>query len=204
MKKHAPTCCLSLFAVLLFTLTAAASWPDYFNRTAQESWSQAARVVRTLGLQQGQTVADIGAGGGYFSVLLARAVGPRGRVYAVDISPASIRYINQYAAAQKTPNVTAVLAAPDHPGLPDGSVDLVFIRNTYHHLGDRVAYCRRLQRSLKPGGRVAIIDFHPHVYPNHSTPEHIIYSEMAAAGYRRVARHPFLARQNFNVFVVGK
>ncbi len=115
MKKHTTTCFLSLFAVLLFSLTAAASWPAYFNRSAQEGWGQAARVVRTLGLRNGQTAADIGAGGGYFSVLLARAVGPGGRVYAVDISSASINHIRQYAAAQKTPNVTAVLAAADNP-----------------------------------------------------------------------------------------
>lgn len=204
MKKHAATCCLSLSTVLLFSLTLAASWPAYFNRTAQEDWSQATRVVRTLNLKRGQRVADIGAGGGYFSVLLARAVGPGGRVYAVDISPASIRHIRQYAAARKALNVIPLLAAADNPGLQDGSVDLVFIRNTYHHLGDRVSYFRRLKRSLRTAGRVAIIDFHPHVYHDHSTSEKIIAAEMAAAGYRRVARFAFLARQNFNVFVVGK
>lgn len=200
MKKHAALLSLAFAAVLHVTLSADASWPAYYNRTAQEGWSQAARVVRTLGLQRGQSVADIGAGGGYFSVLLARAVGPRGRVYAVDISPGSIAYIKQYAAAQQTPNVKPILAAADNPGLPDDSVDLVFIRNTYHHLGDRVAYFSRLKRSLRPGGRVAVIDFHPRVYPHHSTPENVIYAEMAAAGYRRVARYSFLARQNFNVF----
>lgn len=199
-KKAAAHIIITLFAILP-AVTTLASWPEFFNRTADKKWSQAGRVIRTLALKKGQNVADIGAGGGYFSVLMARAVAPTGIIYAVDISPKSIRYIRQYARMMGARNVITILASSTNPGLKKKSVDLIFLRNTYHHIGNRVPYFKRLRKALNPGGRVVIIDYHPRIYPNHSTRESIIYGEMAAAGYRRISRYTFLSRQNFNIFI---
>lgn len=186
--------------VMLFAVVSVASWPAYFNQTAAERWSKADRVVKTLALRKGQTVADLGAGGGYFSVLLAREVGSQGTVYAVDISRRSLNYIKRYAKQHNVSNIKTVLAAADNPHLKKKSIDLVFTRNTYHHINNRVAYFRRLKQTLKRGGRVAVIDYLPRVYSSHSTPEKKIVSEMKAAGYRRVKRCTFLSRQSFNIF----
>jgi predicted methyltransferase len=155
--------------------------------------------VAALGLVPGQKVADLGAGGGYFTGRLAQAVGADGVAYAVDVDPEMTAHL----AAKAAPNVKAVLAKPDDPVLPE-RVDLIFTCNTYHHLPDRSTYFRSAQQYLRPGGRVAIVEYEKHgwlqrVFP-HYTPPETIRAEMTAAGYRLVAEHDFLERQSFQVF----
>lgn len=193
---------IPLLLLLFLPIAATASWPKYFNSTAAKKWSQADRVVRILKIQKGQMIADIGAGGGYFSVLLARATGSAGKIYAADISTRSLDFINRYAHKQGVKNVITILARQDHSGLQNNSVDLVFLRNTYHHISKRVAYFRRLIKVLKPGARVVIIDYHPWISIHHSTKESLLHREMRQAGYRLIKRYTFLKRQNFNIFVV--
>lgn len=202
MGTHKSAGAAALALLLFFANTVVASYPEYFNRTAAKSWSQAEKVVRVLGLRKGQVVADIGAGGGYFAVLLARAVGPTGRVYASDISKACLSHIRSYAARRGVRNVQPVQATATDPGLKPGSIDLIFMRNTYHHISGRVVYFRRLKQVLKPGARVAIIDYYPRIHPNHSTRQSTLYREMARAGYRLRKRHTFLTRQHYHIFVV--
>lgn len=150
-------------------------------------------------------MADIGAGGGYFSFRLARAVGPSGRVYAVDVDDDLLAYVAERAAETGAANVEAVRAAPDDPDLPDASIDLVFVCNTYHHLPDRVVYFRRLLDDLAPNGRVAIVELDGRQggltrWLGHSTSAETIRREMADAGYERLASHDLLERQSFQVF----
>jgi SAM-dependent methyltransferase len=179
-------------------------WAKSFDDPARDAWQMPARVIEALGLQAGQSVADIGAGTGYFTVRLARAAAAP-RVYAVDIEPAMVEYVRRRAASEGLENVVAVQADRDGPKLPV-AVDVVLIVDTYHHIPDRVAYFTALKGSLKPGGRLAIVDFRkgaPEGPPEEFrfTPEQIS-GELARAGYRLQAEHDFLPRQIFLVYQV--
>lgn len=178
-----------------------AKFAKSFDDPARDAWQMPDRVIGALGLEPGMSVADIGAGTGYFSMRLAKAAGVS--VYAVDIEPAMIDHLKKRAAAEKTTTVTAVLASATSPNLP-APVDVVLVVDTYHHLPNRSTYFRELRKSLKPGGRVAIVDFRktaPGGPPEHFrfTPRQI-ESEMKDAGYELAASYDFLPRQHFLIF----
>jgi ubiquinone/menaquinone biosynthesis C-methylase UbiE len=173
-----------------------------FDDPARDAWQMPDKVIAALDLKPGQVVADIGAGTGYFTVRLARsAAGPK--VYGDDIEPAMVSYIRERAAKEGLKNVLALQASADSANLPE-RVDLVLIVDTYHHIGNRPAYFRGLAKSLKPGGRVAIIDFRPGVPDGppqefHFPPEKV-KAEMAEAGYKLDKQLDFLPRQQFLIF----
>ena len=176
-----------------------------FDDPARDAWQMPARVIEALELKRGQIVADIGAGTGYFSVRLAKSEAAP-RVYAVDIEPSMVSYLQDRAAREHLSNIVAVQAAADNPNLPE-PVDLVLIVDTYHHIGSREAYFRHLRKMLKPGGRVAIIDFKPDSPEGppkefRFTPEQV-KSEMAKAGYSLTVGHDFLPRQHFLIFAIA-
>lgn len=180
----------------------AEHWSKVFDDPARDAWQKPDEVVRALGLAPDASVADIGAGTGYFSVRLARAV-PRGRVYGADIEPDMVRFLGERAAREGLGNLRAVLAAERSPNLP-ASVDLVLLVDTYHHIGDRGRYFSELRQLLKPRGRVAIIDFRPES-PTGPPRQHRIApkkvaAEMAQAGYRPAGEHAFLPNQYFLIF----
>jgi len=172
----------------------------------RDDWQQVERVVETLGLRPGDRVADVGSGSGYFTIPLARAVAPGGRVYAVDIDAEMNAFLEQRLAEEGIENVTVVLAEPDDPGLPAGAVDLAFTSNTFHHLPAPQRYFASLRPALAPGGRVAVIEYEPRKAGwfartfGHATPEAEIVAALAAAGYRLAADHDFLERQSFLIF----
>ncbi len=155
-------------------------------------------MIALLGIRAGDRVADLGAGGGYFTFRLADAVGAEGRVYAVDVDEDMIRYLRRRAAKQGYANVEVVHAGPDAPGLPEGEIDLLFTCNTYHHLADRVRYFEAVLDALEPAGRVAIVERDG---GKHATPRQVILDEMRRAGYRLEADHAILEEQSFLVFV---
>src|SRR5260370_41153524 len=130
-----------------------------FDDPSRDTWQLPDRVIATLNLKRGQIVADIGAGTGYFSVRLAKSEAAP-KVYAADIEPSMVSYLRERAAKEGLNNVTAAQAAADQPNLPE-PVDLVLILDTYHNIGDSEAYFRRLAKSMRPGGRAAIIEFEP-------------------------------------------
>jgi ubiquinone/menaquinone biosynthesis C-methylase UbiE len=172
---------------------------------ARDAYQKPDEVVKALGLREGETVADIGAGSGYFTVRLSRAVGPTGRVYAVDVSPDMIRHLNHRIRDAKLANVVTVLSDPDDPLLPDSSVDCFVIVDTWHHIEGHAAYLSRLERMLKPGGRIVHIDFQkrdlaigPPVGMKIARED--VVREMDAAGFRLAAEHTFLPYQYFLVF----
>lgn len=126
----------------------------------RDEWQKPQAVIEALNLQDGQFVADIGAGSGYFTLRLARAVGKKGAVFAVDVDKGMLDYLRQRLAKEHLQNVQVMLVPPHDPLLIDGSLDLVFMCNTYHHLEDREVYLRKLRKALKSDGRVMIVDFY--------------------------------------------
>jgi cyclopropane fatty-acyl-phospholipid synthase-like methyltransferase len=176
-----------------------------FDDPARDAWQLPDRVIAALSLKQGQIVADIGSGTGYFTIRLAKSQAAP-KVYGADIEPAMVTYLQQRAAREGISNVVAVQAAADTPKLPE-PVDVILIVDTYHHIGDREAYFRRLATSLKPGGRVAIIDFKPDSPEGPPKefrfPPEQFKAEMSKAGYKLVEQYDFLPRQHFLIFEVA-
>ncbi|MEW6300618.1 MAG: methyltransferase domain-containing protein [Thermodesulfobacteriota bacterium] len=174
------------------------------NAGWRDRWQQPEAVIQALSLKPGDRVADLGAGGGYFTFRLADAVGPTGKVYAVDVDKGNLDYIARRAKERGYANVETVLAQYHDPLLPEGGVDLIFTCNTYHHLEGRIEYFAAAARYLRPGGRVAVIDLNGkswfHRLFGHWTPGETSRTEMEAAGYALTGEFDFLTRQTFQVF----
>jgi arsenite methyltransferase len=166
----------------------------------RDRWQDPDRVIAALALREGQRVADLGAGAGYFTFPLARAVGPQGLVYAVDTDSDMSSLIAEKATSQGWSNVVTVAASPHDPALPQ-AVDLVLLVNAFHHLPEPAAYLTTLATYLRPGGRVAVVEARPkRLLFGHGTDPDTITSTMAKAGYTLVDQHDFLVRQSFLVF----
>lgn len=182
---------------------------EHLDRAERDTDQQPERVIGALSLQPGLSVADIGAGSGYFTRRFVQAVTEKGKVYAVDVEPDMLQYAKASIARMPIPaTVEFVLARPDNPGLPPQSVDLIFLCNVYHHLNDRPAYFSNVRSALKPSGRIAIIDFYHDArsgdvgFPRkHLVPRETVIEEMAKAGLQLVREHTFLKRQYFLEFL---
>jgi ubiquinone/menaquinone biosynthesis C-methylase UbiE len=174
----------------------------------RDSWQQPDRVIAALNLHPGDTIADLGSGGGYFTFKLAEAVAPTGKVYGVDIDQDMVNLIEQRLKEQAVSNVETILATPSDPRLPEKKINLIFTANTYHHIGDRVAYFANARKYLLPSGRVAIIDLDGRAWleglMGHYTPSDTIKREMQQAGYTLEQEFDFLDRQSFLIFLQKK
>jgi ubiquinone/menaquinone biosynthesis C-methylase UbiE len=137
----------------------AEKWAKQFDDPARDEWQKPEEVVRLMAIAPGMTVADLGAGTGYFLRYLSTAVGPEGKVLALDVEPSMVDHMKKRAQAESLSNVEARTVAPQDPGLRDGSVDRILIVNTWHHLPDRDRYAEKLARALKPGGELWIVDY---------------------------------------------
>jgi len=184
----------------------AQKWSQVFDDPKRDAWQKPHEVIQALALKPDAVIADIGSGTGYFSMRFAHMV-PKGRVYGVDTEPDMVKHLAERAKREGLANVTAVAGAPDTPRLPE-KADVIVLVDVYHHVGDRERYFRKLQDSLKVGGRVAIIDFRRDspVGPPKSArmlPEQVI-TEMKRAGYALAKEHTFLPNQYFLVFQPGK
>lgn len=179
---------------------------DAANLFSRSGWQHPDRVVDTLELRGGEHIADIGAGDGYFTFWLAEAVGPTGRVYAVDVDEDSVRELRREVERRGIENIEVILAREDDPLLPDTRIDWVFVCNAYHHIDDRVEYFRRLHGKLMPESRLAILEGRDDwlsklVAPaGHSTPIETLQSELATAGFENVAGYEFLPFQSFGTY----
>jgi arsenite methyltransferase len=172
---------------------------------ARDAYQKPHEVITALDLKEGEVVADIGAGSGYFTFRLAQHVGNTGCVYAVDISPEMIVHLNRRVRDLKLKNVVSILAAPDDPLLADASIDRFFICDTWHHIENHDRYLALLKRMLKPGGQVVMIDFKKAQTPVGPPLELRIdradlMKEMETNGFRLEAEHKFLPHQYFLVF----
>jgi len=192
-------------ALLLGGPAGCAAWKRFqYEGFGRDAWQKPDEVVALLGIGAGDRVADVGAGGGYFTFRFADAVGDLGRVYAVDVDDDLLAYLEDRVQEEGRANLSVVRGAYDDPRLPDGEIDLVFLSNTYHHIQDRTAYFRRLLLDLAPNGRVAVVELDDRSWMprtlGHFTPAEAIEREMAEAGYRLDARHEILERQSFQIF----
>ncbi len=182
-----------------------------YERPDREQWQKPDEVIRALGIQEGMVVADIGAGSGYFTRRFARAVGERGKVYAVDIDAEILEYLGETVRQQGVRNVEIVVGREDNSLLPEKGVDLVFFCDTTHHMRDRAGYFRHVRQILRPGGRMAIIDYPPEAHelgycphkPEELVPRWQIIEEAQRTGFELVGEFSFLhPRQYFLVFRV--
>ena len=168
-----------------------------------------AEVIEALTLKPGLIVADLGSGSGYFTRRFIEAVTETGKVYAIDVEPEMLKYAEESVVhMHRSYTAEFILARPDNPKLPYGSIDLLFLCNTYHHLEERTKYFSDTRSSLKPGGRLAIIDFYNDErsgelgFPKqHLVSRETVIAELTKAGYRLVREHTFLPRQYFLEFV---
>jgi ubiquinone/menaquinone biosynthesis C-methylase UbiE len=180
------------------------AYMDRLEDPARDAWQKPDAVLAALRLQPGHVACDVGAGPGYFTLRLARAVGARGFVFALDVEPAILDRLRARLAAAGVHNVAPVLSAPGRPSLPDGACDVALVVDTYHHFPDRPAYLRALARALKPGGRVVNVDFHKRETPvgpplEHRLAREAFVEEARAAGYAVAAEETFLPYQYFLV-----
>ena len=162
---------------------------------------QVQRVMDILGISAGKTVADIGAGSGWFSVRAARRVTPAGRVYAVDINPDAIRYIENRASREHAKNVHAVLSQPDNPMLPADSIDAALLLKTYHEVADPVSLLKNLQKSLRPKARLGIIDRNGNG-ADHGVNRDVVIREAREAGFKLVEKYDFVKADREDYFLV--
>jgi ubiquinone/menaquinone biosynthesis C-methylase UbiE len=182
---------------------------EHLERPERDAYQKPSQVVEALTLKPGMAVADIGSGSGYFTRRFVEAVTETGKVYAVDVEPEMLEYAKQSVEHLHVGfNAEFILARPDNPKLPFESVDLIFVCNTFHHLENRAVYFANLKSALKPGGRVAIVDFYPDErsgelgFPKrHLVPRETTIEEVTKAGYQLVKEHSFLPKQYFLEFV---
>jgi ubiquinone/menaquinone biosynthesis C-methylase UbiE len=156
-----------------------------------------------LGITSGKTVADIGAGSGWFTVRAARRVGASGAVYAEDINPEAIRYIDDRARKEKLHNIKTLLGKPDDPLLPAGTVDAVLLLKTYHEVAQPVALLRNLRAALRPGAKVGIIDRNGNG-EDHGVGRDVVLREATEAGFRLLEQYDFVKGDKMDYFLVFK
>jgi ubiquinone/menaquinone biosynthesis C-methylase UbiE len=186
------------FAALVFASPARAQESDarQIAQEREQAELDAPKLIEQLGLKPGMTVADVGTGGGAMAVVLGKWIGS-GRVFATDITERALRTTREYAKKEGLTNVTVIEGGAATTNLPEGCCDAVFLRHVYHHITEIAAFNKNLLSSLKPGGRLAIIDFVgrkgselpagvPANRGGHGIPTQVVIEEMTAAGFKHV------------------
>jgi arsenite methyltransferase len=206
--------CLATLLIMLGPLQAAQQqrppspqqdpegYAKFLEGAERVSRMQVPRVIETLGVKQGMKVADLGSGSGLFTRPLAKAVTPGGVVYAIDVNAALLQIVARSAKEAGIANIQTVLASTDDPKLAE-PVDLVFICDTLHHIEGQPAYLKNLRQYLRPGGRVAIIDFSKDWPQGHEKMAYSLESLegwMKDAGFTRVSSHDYLDNSFFVIW----
>ena len=177
-----------------------------FNKKAADPKNKPEEILGAIGLKAGQSIADIGSGGGYFSFRFAEAVGAEGRVYAVDTNQEYLGLIKRNAEGKGLRNVKPVFASGTKLDIPAKTLDFVFMRNVTHHIRDRKGYFENLSKYLKPNGRFVVIEYNRgkpvsfrRLFGHHVSKE-LIVGEMSEAGYVLEKDFDFLPEQHFCIF----
>ena len=171
-----------------------------FESPGRDQRLQISRVMDILGITPGKNVADIGAGSGWFTVRAARRVGEAGKVFAVDINPEAIHYIENRAQKEGLRNITAILGHEDNSLLPASEIDAVLLLKTYHEVANPIALLRNLRASLRPGAKVGIIDRNGNG-ENHGVARDVVIKEAASAGYELLNSYDFV-KDDMDYFLV--
>ena len=181
---------------------AGALWLDRRERLDEEEPDLAMRLIK---VERGSTVADLGAGSGYFTVRLAKAVGTAGKVYAVDIQQGMLDLLQRAVTKEKLTNVIPVLGAVDDPRLPAASVDLVLMVDVYHELSSPQTTLAHLKEALKPGGRLVLLEYRAEdpavpILPEHKMTKAMVKLEVEHEGFKQQRVYDDLPRQHLIVF----
>jgi ubiquinone/menaquinone biosynthesis C-methylase UbiE len=158
-------------------------------------------VMDILGIAPGKAVADIGAGSGWFTVRAAKRMSGRGLVYAVDINPEAIRYVDDRARKEQLQNVKTILGQADNPLLPARSVDAVLLLKTYHEVAQPVALLQNLRAALRPGAKVGVIDRNGNG-ENHGVGRDVVIREAKQAGYKLIDQYDFVQADKMDYFLI--
>ena len=172
-----------------------------FEENGRDEKLQIERVMDILHITPGASVADLGAGGGWFTVRAAKRVGTTGTVYAEEINPAAITAIHQRAEKEHLPQVKTVQGTPDDPKLPPRSVDAVLMLKMYHEIADPRTFLANLKPALRPGARIGIIDRNG-TGADHGLKQRLLEREMEAAGFREVDQYDFTKADGQDYFLV--
>jgi ubiquinone/menaquinone biosynthesis C-methylase UbiE len=176
--------------------------PDAWE-ARHNAYQPPARVMDAIGIEPGMVVAEVGAGRGRYVVHMARRVGDEGTIYANDIDDDKLEYLRHRCARDGIPNVVTVLGEVTDPHLPQQAMDIVYIINTYHHLDQPVELMANILPSLKPDGRLVIIEHDADKMGedgHHTTPQNLLIDQAYRAGYALVRIETFLERDNINIF----
>ena len=176
-----------------------------FNKKASNPKNKPDEIIKNLKILPGQNIADIGSGGGYFSFRFAELVGKEGKVYSIDTNKELLEYISNNVKQKN--NINIILATEENIPLPECVIDLIFMRNAYHHITNRIEYMKKLKKLLKSDGKVAIIEYKKkgglfgfHRPPGHYVIPEVIIKEMEIAGYKVEEQYFFLPEQSFTIF----
>ena len=178
---------------------------DWLDRSERDQEEEPDRAIDALKIVKGSTVAEVGAGSGYMTVKLAKKVGPGGKVYANDIQPGMLELLNKRLAKSKITNVTPVLGTQDNPQLPIEALDLVLMVDTYHELSQPQIMLRQIKASLKPGGRLVLVEYRKEdpntpVKPDHKMSVADAKLEVEAEGFKLTTTNEDLPRQHILIF----
>jgi len=205
MKPRLETVALYMIVVLAWCAVAVAqfdeddSWED-----DQNAYQPPELIMDAIGIEPGMVVAEVGAGRGRIVVHMAARVGFDGKVYANDIDLEKLDYLEYRCERDSIYNVETILGEIHDPLLPEAAMDVVYMINTYHHLGNPVELMRNILPSLEPGGLLVIIEQDPDKYPDgtddHSTPHDELLRDAAEAGYELLRLEDFLERDLINIF----
>ena len=171
----------------------------------RELWQRPDQIMDSLGIADGSVVADIGAGSGWFTIRLARRVGPQGLVYAEDVQNEMINAILRRVGREGFNNVRARLGLKNDPRLPASSLDAALMVDAYHEVEDRVTMLANLAKALKPGGRLGIVDFRldgtgPGPDREERVSPDVVVADATKAGLKLIRQEPFLQYQYFLIF----
>jgi ubiquinone/menaquinone biosynthesis C-methylase UbiE len=172
-----------------------------FETPGRDERLQIQRVMDLLGIHAGSSVADIGAGSGWFTVRAAARVGAKGVVYAEDINAEAVNYIEDRTQKEKLSNVKTVLGTPDDPKLPSDSIDAVLLLKVYHEVAHPLVLMTNLKPSLRPGAKVGIIDRNGNG-TDHGLNSDVVQREMAEAGFRLLSSYDFTKADGQDYFLV--